>query len=165
MDERPEADALHDAAHAQVRAARPRRSRVTAPRLHAPARAAATRRRRSPAAGIPQDRAGAATDATRRGEDRTLGARDDGSRAHALPSARTIGLDGLDALVDALRERGYCVVGPTRRDGAIVYEEIASADELPAGWTEVQEAATYRLERRDDEARFGYPVGPHSWKR
>ena len=64
-----------------------------------------------------------------------------------------------------LRDRGYCVVGPTRRDGAIVYEEIASADELPAGWTEVQEAATYRLERRDDEARFGYPVGPHSWKR
>ena len=51
------------------------------------------------------------------------------------------------------------------RDGAIVYEEIASADELPAGWTEVQEAGSYRLERRDDEARFGYPVGPHSWKR
>ena len=28
----------------------------------------------------------------------------------------------------------------------------------------MQEAATYRLERRDDEARFGYAVGPHSWK-
>jgi ferredoxin len=77
----------------------------------------------------------------------------------------TIGLDGLDALVRALRDRGYCVVGPTRREGAIVYEEIVSADELPAGWTEVQEAGSYRLERRDDEARFGYPVGPHSWKR
>jgi ferredoxin len=76
-----------------------------------------------------------------------------------------IGLEGLDALVGELRSRGYRVVGPTRRDGAIVYEEIASADELPAGWTEVQEAGTYRLERRDDEARFGYPVGPHSWKR
>jgi sulfhydrogenase subunit beta (sulfur reductase) len=77
----------------------------------------------------------------------------------------TIGLDGLDALVGALRDRGYQVIGPTRREGAIVYEEIASADELPAGWTEIQEAATYRLERRDDEARFGYPVGPQSWKR
>ncbi len=89
---------------------------------------------------------------------------------HAEPtvtdlSRAVIGLDGLDALVGALRDRGYCVVGPTRRDGAIVYEEIASADELPAGWTEVQEAATYRLERRADEARFGYPVGPQSWKR
>jgi ferredoxin len=29
----------------------------------------------------------------------------------------------------------------------------------------VQEAGSYRLERRADEARFGYPVGPHSWKR
>lgn len=81
-----------------------------------------------------------------------------------LPRA-TISLDGLHALVGVLRDRGYCVVGPTRREGAIVYEEIESADELPAGWTEVQEAATYRLERRDDEARFGYPVGPQSWKR
>jgi sulfhydrogenase subunit beta (sulfur reductase) len=81
------------------------------------------------------------------------------------PAPMVIDLDGLHALVGVLRDRGYCVVGPTRRDGAIVYEEIMSADELPAGWTEVQEAATYRLERRDDEARFGYPVGPHSWKR
>jgi sulfhydrogenase subunit beta (sulfur reductase) len=81
------------------------------------------------------------------------------------PPAATIDLDGLHALVGVLRDRGYCVVGPTEREGAIVYEEIESADELPAGWTEVQEAATYRLERRADEARFGYPVGPQSWKR
>jgi len=77
----------------------------------------------------------------------------------------TIGLDGLDRLVALLRESGYRVIGPTRRDGAIVYDDLLSADELPAGWTEVQEAASYRLERRDDDARFGYPVGPHSWKR
>jgi ferredoxin len=84
--------------------------------------------------------------------------------ATAHPRA-VIGVEGLEALVGALRGRGYRVVGPTRRDGAIVYEEIASAGELPAGWTELQEAGTYRLERRADEARFGYPVGPHSWKR
>jgi sulfhydrogenase subunit beta (sulfur reductase) len=81
------------------------------------------------------------------------------------PSPAVIDLDGLDALVGVLRGKGYRVVGPTRGDGAIVYEEIESAVELPAGWTEVQEAGTYRLERRGDEARFGYPVGPHSWKR
>jgi ferredoxin len=82
------------------------------------------------------------------------------------PATRaTIGLSGLDELVEALRGRGYRVVGPTRRNGAIVYDELLAADELPAGWTEVQEAGTYRLERRADEARFGYPVGPHSWKR
>ena len=33
-------------------------------------------------------------------------------------------------LVAALAERGYTVIGPTVRDGAIVYEEIVSADEL-----------------------------------
>ena len=64
----------------------------------------------------------------------------------------------------ALRERGYRVLGPTLRDGAIVYDELASADELPAGWTDVQEPGSYRVERRGDEARFGYAVGPHSWK-
>jgi sulfhydrogenase subunit beta (sulfur reductase) len=72
--------------------------------------------------------------------------------------------DALETLVGTLRARGYRVLGPTTRDGAIVYDELASAAELPIGWTESQEAATYRIERRDDEARFGYAVGPHSWK-
>ena len=72
--------------------------------------------------------------------------------------------DALETLVVTLRARGYRVLGPTTRDGAIVYDELASAAEFPIGWTESQEAATYRLERRDDEARFGFAVGPHSWK-
>jgi sulfhydrogenase subunit beta (sulfur reductase) len=29
------------------------------------------------------------------------------------------------------------------RDGAIVYDELESAQELPIGWTDVQEAGTY----------------------
>jgi ferredoxin len=68
-------------------------------------------------------------------------------------------------LVAALAERGYVVVGPTVHDGAVVYEEIESAADLPAGWTDEQDGGTYRLRRRDDEALFGYAVGPHSWKR
>jgi ferredoxin len=82
----------------------------------------------------------------------------------ARPSTSVIAPAALENLVDALRARGYRVLGPTARDGAIVYDELESAAELPIGWTETQEAATYRLERRDDEARFGYAVGPHSWK-
>jgi len=70
----------------------------------------------------------------------------------------------LDALLTALRARGYTVVGPTRRDGAIVYDELASADDLPAGWTDEQAPAAYRLKRRADAARFGFTVGPHAWK-
>ena len=81
-----------------------------------------------------------------------------------LPELQTavIAPDALDALVGALRDRGFRVLGPTTRDGAIVYDELESAAELPAGWTDVQEAASYRLERRQDEALFGYAVGPHS---
>jgi sulfhydrogenase subunit beta (sulfur reductase) len=81
------------------------------------------------------------------------------------PRRAVIQPEALDALVGALGRRGYTVVGPTVRDGAIVYEELESAAELPVGWTDRQEAGTYRLERRDDEARFGFAVGPHSWKR
>jgi ferredoxin len=73
--------------------------------------------------------------------------------------------DGLAALIAALRQRGYRVVGPTLRDGAIVYDDIASVAELPRGWSDEQEGGHYRLVRRDDDALFGYAVGPHSWKR
>ena len=79
-------------------------------------------------------------------------------------AARVLGPDGLDSLVHALLDAGYRVLGPTVRDGAIVLDEISSAQELPHGWTAAQEAATYRLERRPDEAVFGWAVGPHSWK-
>ena len=83
-----------------------------------------------------------------------------------MPGAkrRVIEPEGLEALISALRARGYRVLGPTVRDGAIVYDELEHADELPVGWTDRQDAGTYRLERRSDEARFGYAVGPHSWK-
>ena len=76
-----------------------------------------------------------------------------------------ISVGTLDDLIAALRDRGYRVLGPTLRDGAIVYDELGSADALPIGWTDRQEAGVYRLERREDEARFGFAVGPHSWKR
>ncbi len=77
----------------------------------------------------------------------------------------TIAPEELDHLIGALRGRGYRVLGPTVRDGAIVYDDLDSAGELPIGWTDKTDGGTYRLERRDDEARFGYAVGPHSWKR
>ena len=71
----------------------------------------------------------------------------------------------LQTLLDALHARGFPTVGPTLRDGSIVYDELNSIDDLPAGWSDRQEAGTYRLARREDEALFGYNVGPHSWKR
>jgi ferredoxin len=77
---------------------------------------------------------------------------------------RVIEPDGLELLVRALADRGFRVLGPTVREGAIVYDELESAAELPIGWTDEQAPGKYRLSRRKDEARFGYAVGPHSWK-
>jgi len=71
----------------------------------------------------------------------------------------------LDDLFAALRADGWRLVGPRVRDGAIVYDEIASAADLPEGWTDEQAPGYYRIRRRDDRALFGYVVGPHSWKR
>ena len=36
--------------------------------------------------------------------------------------------------------------------------------DLPIGFTDEQDGGTYRLKKRNDEARFGYTVGPQSWK-
>ncbi len=71
----------------------------------------------------------------------------------------------LQELVQALGRRGYRVLGPTVRDGAIVYDEISSAADLPVGWMDEQQAGAYRLRKRPDAAVFGYSVGPHAWKR
>lgn len=68
----------------------------------------------------------------------------------------------LQALLDALAQRGYRVIGPTVRDGAIAYDELASVHDLPIGWTDEQDGGTYWLKRRNDEEVFGYVVGPHS---
>ena len=70
----------------------------------------------------------------------------------------------LDQLIEALCDRGYTVIGPVVRDGAIVHEPITSSSDLPVGWSDEQEAATYRLRGAGGEALFGCTVGPSSWK-
>ena len=71
----------------------------------------------------------------------------------------------LGKLIEAISRKGYEILGPTVRDGAIVYDHMESAEELPAGWTDEQEPGRYRLKRREDHAVFGYAVGPQSWKK
>ena len=88
------------------------------------------------------------------------------SEAQHGPSGdrRTLAVGAFGALLQRVRDAGFRLIGPTVRDGAIVLDEIAGAADLPAGWTEVQEAGTYRLQRRADGALFGYSLGPQSWK-
>jgi ferredoxin len=76
-----------------------------------------------------------------------------------LPKAR------LDDLISLLRQDGYEVIGPRVEQQAIVYARVQSTKDLPIGWTDRQTPGSYRLEKRQDDAYFGYAVGPHSWKK
>lgn len=71
---------------------------------------------------------------------------------------------GLHQLVDALRQRGYRVIGPTLGENAIVLAELESAQDLPAGWGVDVAPGHYRLRRRDDDAVFAHSAGPQSVK-
>jgi len=77
---------------------------------------------------------------------------------------RTLDTAGLQALIEALAARGYTVIGPTVSGGAIVNAPIRTLDDLPRGWGDEQEAAHYRLRRRDDDAFFGFAAGAQSAK-
>jgi sulfhydrogenase subunit beta (sulfur reductase) len=70
----------------------------------------------------------------------------------------------LDQFLQASARRGYQVVGPTIREGAIVYDQLTSARDLPAEWTDEQDDGKYRLKKRADETLFGFVLGPDSWK-
>jgi ferredoxin len=88
------------------------------------------------------------------------------SSAAIAPVGETVVIEKpvLGSIIDRLWRDGYTVVGPTLAESAIVIDQVRAIDDLPIGWTDDQEAGTYRLRRRDDRAYFGYAVGPHSWK-
>jgi sulfhydrogenase subunit beta (sulfur reductase) len=67
-------------------------------------------------------------------------------------------------LLDLLWNRGYRVVGPTVSQQAIIYDDVRIVADLPIGWTDEQSGGSYRLKRREDDAWFGFVVGPHSPK-
>lgn len=70
----------------------------------------------------------------------------------------------LQSLISILRSDGYSVIGPTVEQGAIVYAEIQSVDQLPVGWRDWQEPGQYRLRETGHGLYFEFNVGPHTWK-
>ena len=67
-------------------------------------------------------------------------------------------------LLDLIKNDEYTLLGPRIRNQVIIYDELSSSQDLPIGWTDEQEPGHYRLKRRNDNAYFGYNLGPHSWK-
>ena len=77
---------------------------------------------------------------------------------------RTLTPAGLQALIDVLHARGFRVLGPVVRDGAIAFAPVHDVADLPAGWGDEQRPGHYRLHRRDDPLLFGYAAGAQSAK-
>ena len=87
------------------------------------------------------------------------------SGAVSLEEHAVLAASELGSLISTLAREDYSIIGPTVRDGAIVYDAIESPQDLPQGWADEQAPGKYRLKPRDDGAFFGYVVGPQSWKK
>ncbi|KAA3616201.1 MAG: sulfite reductase subunit A [Calditrichaeota bacterium] len=70
-----------------------------------------------------------------------------------------------DVFLQALNKAGYEIIGPTVEDQAIVFDTITSSSELPTGWTDEQNAGSYRLHKTEENLFFDFNVSPHSWKK
>ncbi len=86
-------------------------------------------------------------------------------RFDAQPASRFLPRADLDRLFEALRADGHTILGPTVRDGAITYEEIAEAAALPLGWTVRTGPGTYELAADGRARAFDYGAALTSWKR
>lgn len=73
--------------------------------------------------------------------------------------------NGISALLSLLGDLGYQTIGPVERDGAIIYDDLSSIEDLPVGLSDEQSGGKYRLVKGTDGAFFEYVVGPTSWKK
>lgn len=82
-----------------------------------------------------------------------------------MGSASIIGVEGLDALIHLLVDRGYRTIGPRLVDGAVRLTDITGVADLPRGVTDEQTPGRYRTTRSDSGALFDWAVGPDSARR
>lgn len=78
--------------------------------------------------------------------------------------ARLLRHTDLDALIARLVQLGYRVVGPRIGDGAIRYDDIGSAADLPSGWVDRQEGGSYRLHQDGAGRSFDFAAPSNSAK-
>jgi sulfhydrogenase subunit beta (sulfur reductase) len=81
-----------------------------------------------------------------------------------VSAVRILPKQHLDALIAALRARDYRVLGPTLRDGGVLFEEVERAADLPIGLRDDQDAGRYRLSPGVAGEVFGVVNGAGSLK-
>lgn len=70
----------------------------------------------------------------------------------------------LQELIDALHLAGFSCIGPQVRDGAIVYEPLDRAEQLPWGIRDHQSPGQYRIEKTDEKKAFSFANGAQAIK-
>ncbi len=70
----------------------------------------------------------------------------------------------LGTLLDTLRDAGYRTIGPQLREGAIIYDELTSIEQLPQGVQDQQAPGHYRLEPQQTQRLFAWANGPQALK-
>ncbi|RDI43413.1 4Fe-4S dicluster domain-containing protein [Aquicella lusitana] len=72
--------------------------------------------------------------------------------------------DRLQDLLAALKQAGYQCMGPQVKEGAIVFDILERADQLPWGYREKQAPGHYHLEKIDKNEAFAWANGPQAIK-
>ena len=72
--------------------------------------------------------------------------------------------ENLAVLLEVLCGLDYRIVGPRVRDGAVVFDTLATADDLPHGVGDRQSAGEYRLGEARSERCFAFANGPQALK-
>jgi ferredoxin len=70
----------------------------------------------------------------------------------------------LDVLITRLSHMGYQVIGPKIKDHTLIHAPLASAAELPLGYSSRQEPGKYTLVKENHNNFFEITTGPQSWK-
>jgi ferredoxin len=81
------------------------------------------------------------------------------------PTVLAIPRDGLQKLIQALRDEGYETFGPLVRHGAVATGPVDNVDQLPLGWLSEQDGGSYRLVEAGHERFFDVTPGADGWKR
>jgi sulfhydrogenase subunit beta (sulfur reductase) len=87
-------------------------------------------------------------------------------RAESMPehSMKYLPRERFQDLLKILQDQGYRCVGPTVRNGAIVYDTLERAADLPTGVRDTQQPGEYRLTQSADERFFAWANGPQALK-